>query len=199
MKPKNAETINGILSVIDKYTQEYCTAPTVREIASVLGVDHSTVTRYMQYMREQGMLDYSGHRSAVTAGTRQTRAQCSMLPLVGSIACGSPILAEENIEEYIPFPASFLGRGNFFLLRAKGDSMIDAGIDDGDLVIIRQQDTAEYDQIVAALVEDEATLKRFRPQNGVIHLHPENPLYEDIIPESCILQGVAVKVLKDLM
>ena len=77
--------------------------------------------------------------------------------------------------------------------------MINAGIDDGDLVIIRRQNTAEYNQIVAALVEDEATLKRFRPKGGVIYLHPENPLYEDIIPESCILQGVAVKVLKDLM
>lgn len=199
MKPKNQETIRGILSVIEEYSRERGTSPSVREIAAALGVDHSTVTRYMQYMREEGMLSYSGHRGAVTAGTQQARAQCSLLPLVGSIACGRPILAEENIEEYIPFPASFLGRGEYFILRARGDSMINAGIDDGDLVIIRRQNTAEYNQIVAALVEDEATLKRFRPKGGVIYLHPENPLYEDIIPESCILQGVAVKVLKDLM
>ena len=76
--------------------------------------------------------------------------------------------------------------------------MINAGIDDGDLVVVRQQPTAQYDQIVVALVDDEATLKRFRPQLGCIYLHPENPSYDDIIVRDCIIQGVAVKVLKDL-
>ena len=76
--------------------------------------------------------------------------------------------------------------------------MINAGIEDGDFVFVRKQDTAEYNQIVVALVDDEATLKRFRPENGIFRLHAENPNYDDIIVESCIIQGVAVKVLKNL-
>ena len=108
------------------------------------------------------------------------------------------MLAEENIEEYVKLPISLFGHGEFFLLRAKGDSMINAGIDDGDLVVVRQQPTAVYNQIVVALVDDEATLKRFRPQPDCVYLHPENPSYDDIIVRDCVIQGVAVKVLKDL-
>ena len=96
-------------------------------------------------------------------------------------------------------PVALFGRGEFFFLRAKGDSMIGAGIEDGDLVLVRRQETAEYNQIVVALIGDEATLKRFRPESGYIRLHAENPRYDDILVESCLLQGVAVKVIRDLV
>ena len=95
-------------------------------------------------------------------------------------------------------PVSLFGKGEFYVLRAKGDSMIDAGIDDRDLVVVRQQNTADYNQIVVALIEDEATLKRYRPEADRVILHAENPEFEDIIVDSCAIQGVAVKVIKDL-
>ena len=103
--------------------------------------------------------------------------------VVGSVSCGPLTFAEENIEEYIKLPTSLLGHGKFFILRASGQSMIGAGIEDGDLVVVRQQETAEPGQIVVALVEDEVTLKRFfpDPQNGCIRLHPENRRMKDII------------------
>lgn len=123
---------------------------------------------------------------------------CSV-PVLGEVACGSPILAEENIEEYVRLPISIFGKGDFFILRARGDSMINAGIEDGDLILARKQEVAEYNQIVVALVGDEATLKRFRPQGGKIYLHAENPAYEDIVLDSCLIQGVAVKIIKDIV
>ena len=114
--------------------------------------------------------------------------RCSLLGIL--LGCSS------RLNEKLP--ESLFGRGEFFLLRARGDSMIGAGIEDGDLVLIRQQSTAEYNQIVVALVDDEATLKRFRPKEDHICLHPENNRYEDIIVDRCLIQGVAVKVIKDL-
>ena len=122
------------------------------------------------------------------------------LPIVGEIACGGPILAEENIESYVTFSKELLGSGKFFILRAKGDSMINAGINDGDLVIVRQQETAEIGQIVVALIGNEATLKRYYLDNKrkKIRLHPENDKMEDMFFDDIAIQGIAVKVLKDL-
>lgn len=132
---------------------------------------------------------------------KQVKESTELVPLLGNVACGVPKFAEGNIEEYVRLPISLFGRGDFFLLRASGDSMIEAGIDDGDLVLIRQQDTADPGQIVVALMEDEATLKRFYPEPGRhrVRLHPENRRMKDIVVENCIIQGVAVKVLKDVV
>lgn len=174
-------------------------APTTYEMAAALGIGQATVTRYLRTMREAGVIEQDGPRSISTRRSRREAAESCRVPLLGSVACGLPMLAEENIEEYVRLPASLLGPGTFFALRAKGDSMVNAGIDDGDLVLVRQQNTAEYDQIVVALVNDEATLKRFRPGGGIIRLHAENPAYADILVESCLVQGVAVKVIRDLV
>ena len=128
------------------------------------------------------------------------KSQAVRVPVLGSIACGIPKFAEENIEEYVRLPVSLFGKGDFFILRAYGDSMIEAGIEDGDLVLIRQQNIADEGQIVVALIDDEATLKRFypEPQKHRIRLHPENSHMDDIFVDHCEIQGVAVKVLKDL-
>lgn len=152
-------------------------------------------------MREQGIIEYDGGQRTIT--TKKGMADMNAyfrVPVLGRISCGIPKYAEENIEEYVKLPVSLFGRGDYFFLRAYGESMINAGIDDGDLVLVRQQPTADYNQIVVALVDDEATLKRYRPQNdGMIRLHPENERFEDIVvdAESCVIQGVAVKILKD--
>ena len=197
MQYKKPEYCAMIEDYINSFRNRQGSTPSVRQIASGVGLAVGTVSKYLSYMRENGVLDYDGHRNITTL---KSKGLMNMLyvPLLGSVSCGIPKFAEENIEEYVCLPESLFGRGEFFLLRAKGDSMIGAGIEDGDLVLIRQQSTAEYNQIVVALVDDEATLKRFRPKEDHICLHPENNLYEDIIVDSCLIQGVAVKVIKDL-
>ena len=202
MRTKNQDSIAAIEEFVSRYIDENGASPTIREIAMATGMGKSNVAKYVAYMREQGTLDASNkHRSIVTKEAAMTRTQTVRVPILGAVSCGVPKLAEENIEEYVRLPVSLFGKGDFFLLRANGDSMINAGIDSGDLVLIRQQSTANEGQIVVALISnDEATLKRFypEPENGVIRLHPENRTMEDIIVESCAIQGVAVKVLKDL-
>ena len=201
MQYKKPEYCAMIEDYINSFRNRQGSTPSVRQIASGVGLAVGTVSKYLSYMRENGVLDYDGdydgHRNITT---RKSKGLMNMLyvPLLGSVSCGIPKFAEENIEEYVCLPESLFGRGEFFLLRARGDSMIGAGIEDGDLVLIRQQSTAEYNQIVVALVDDEATLKRFRPKEDHICLHPENNRYEDIIVDSCLIQGVAVKVIKDL-
>lgn len=197
MQYKKPEYCAMIEDYINSFRNRQGSTPSVRQIASGVGLAVGTVSKYLSYMRENGVLDYDGHRNITT---RKSKGLMNMLyvPLLGSVSCGIPKFAEENIEEYVCLPESLFGRGEFFLLRARGDSMIGAGIEEGDLVLIRQQSTAEYNQIVVALVEDEATLKRFRPKEDHICLHPENNRYEDIIVDSCLIQGVAVKVIKDL-
>ena len=151
-----------------------------------------------EQQKANGELDYGGHRSIVTKRRKQTLSETVEIPVLGSISCGLPKFAEENIEEYVRLPVSLFGRGDFFLLRANGDSMIEAGIDYGDLVLIRQQNCAEPGDIVVALIDDEATLKRFYPENHRIRLHPENSEMDDIYVDNCIIQGVAVNVIKNL-
>ena len=197
MQYKKPEYCAMIEDYINSYRNRQGSAPSVRQIAAGVGLAVGTVSKYLSYMRQNGVLDYDGHRNITT---QKTRGLMNMLyvPLLGAVSCGIPKFAEENIEEYVCLPESLFGKGEFFLLRARGDSMTGAGIEDGDLVLIRQQSTAEYNQIVVALVDDEATLKRFRPKADHVILHPENNRYEDIIVDSCLIQGVAVKVIKDL-
>ena len=199
MQHKKTEYFSMIENFINDYRDTQGMSPTTYEIAAGIGLSQSTVAKYLAAMRSLGTVDYAGPRSVTTRQSRQDASLYCPVPVLGAVSCGIPRLAEENVQEYVRLPVSLLGHGRFFALRAKGDSMINAGIDDGDLVLVRQQDTAEYNQIVVALVDDEATLKRFRPGDGIYRLHPENPKYDDIIVESCIIQGVAVKVLKDLI
>ena len=123
-----------------------------------------------------------------------------IVAVLGDVSCGLPRFAQENIESYIELPRQILGEGSFYLLRAKGDSMIGADIDDGDLGVIRQQNTARDGDIVVALMEDEATLKTlfWDKKHKCIRLHPENPKYRDMLVRNVLIQGVAVKVLKNV-
>ena len=197
MRTKNPETIAAIERFVRKYIEKYGTSPSVQEIADAVGTVKSNAYNYITYMRENGILDHNGgHRGLVIR--KEKAANMLRVPVLGAVSCGLPKFAEENIEEYVQLPVALFGSGEYYLLRAKGESMIEAGIDDGDLVLIRQQSYAQEGQIIVALIEDEATLKRFYPENGMIRLHPENARMEDIIVENCIIQGVAVKVLKDL-
>jgi len=201
MRSKNEEYLHLIEAYINDYKEKNGSAPTVREIESGIGLSKATVSRYLSYMRDNGMIDYAGHRNITTKEGRKTRDESVKVPVLGSVSCGVPKYAEENIEEYVRLPIALFGRGQFFILRANGDSMIDADIYDGDLVLIRQQNYADEGQIVVALMEDEATLKRYypEPESHRVRLHPENEALEDIYVSDCIIQGVAVKVIKDLV
>jgi len=201
MRTKNQEFIASIEKFVDNFIDERGVSPTITEIAEGIGTSKSTVGRYVSYMRDNGLLDYTGRRSIVTKASQAMRQGMTKVPIVGAIPCGVPNLAEENIEGYVCLPELLFGTGTFYLLRAHGESMIGAGIDDGDLILIRQQATANLGQIVVALIgTDDATLKRFYPdpENGIFRLHPENPTMEDIIVTDCVVQGVAVRVIKNL-
>lgn len=201
MRKKNPELYQTIKSYVESHYEKEGRSPTVREIESGTGITRPTVQRYLTSMRENGEIEYNGIRGVRTITMSKTARETAAVALVGQVACGAPIYAEENVQEYYRFPVALLGQGNFFLLRAKGESMIEAGISDGDLVLVRQQNTAEPGQIVVALIDDEATLKRFYPEPEYhrIRLHPENETMDDIYVENCLVQGVAVKVLKDLV
>ena len=197
MRSKDKTLMAAIEKFVSDYTDSNGISPTMQEVADGVGSSKATVQRYIAQLCDDGILDYSGYR---TMTSTKTKAAAIRVPVLGTIACGIPKFAEENIEEYVRLPVALFGKGNFFILRAYGDSMIEAGIDNGDLVLIRQQNYADEGQIVVALMEDEATLKRFypEPKKHRIRLHPENSRMDDIYVDNCEIQGVAVKVLKDL-
>lgn len=197
MKTMSSERFAEIKKFISDYIDKYGYSPSLAEIAEETGIAQTSVYRYMNAMVERGELDMPARRCVTPTNVK---SQAVRVPVLGSIACGIPKFAEENIEEYVRLPVSLFGKGNFFILRAYGDSMIETGIEDGDLVLIRQQNYADEGQIVVALIDDEATLKRFypEPQKHRIRLHPENSHMDDIVVDHCEIQGVAVKVLKDL-
>jgi repressor LexA len=201
MRTKSTELMSKIIDCIEKEYIDNGNIPTMREIALKLGISKSCVSKYIAEMQKKGMLEHTnGWHNIKTSNMTKVKNEALYLPVVGSIACGTPLLAEENIETYLPIPKDFLGCGSFFILRANGNSMINVGIDSGDLVIVRQQETAEKGQIVVALIDDEATLKRYYidARKKKIRLHPENDNMQDMYFDKISIQGVAVKVIKDL-
>lgn len=202
MRAKNKELMGKIIDFIDETYENTKRTPTYREIGKKFSITSACVSNYVKEMAEKGMISVSGKsRGIVTKKMQSFGAECVSIPIVGSVACGTPLLAEENIEGYLPIPKTLVGNGKFFILTANGDSMIDANIDDGDLVIVKQQEHAEIGQIIVALIDEEATLKRFYidQRHKCVRLHPENETMEDMYFKDVKIQGVAVKVIKDLM
>lgn len=199
MRYKSPEMKNKIKNFIEDYYCNHNTSPSMQAIADFVGLAKSSVFRYITEMADEGMITYSGDTISTGKIVKHTPGQ-SYAGIVGSIPCGTPAQEEEYVEEYIPLPKRIIGNGDFFILRASGDSMINAGIDNGDLVFIRKQNTAEDGEIVAALVNGtDSTLKRLLSKNGEMILHPENPNMEDIVPETGLdIQGVAIFVLKQI-
>ena len=202
MRSKNKELMTKMLNFIDSEYKKNGLAPTLREIASEFNITSACVSHYVTEMKEKGLIQSNGKSRGIKTSKIQSMInEVSYLPVVGSIACGTPLLAEENIEKYLPIPTEFLGNGKYFILRANGDSMIKANIEDGDYVIIKQQETAEVGQIIVALINDEATLKRYYldDKRQKVRLHPENDEMQDMYFKNVIIQGIAVKVIKDLI
>lgn len=187
-----------VLSFIKEFTRRNGYPPTVREIGSELELSSpSTVHVHLANLERLGLIrrDPSKPRALeLVDSVRPLRP----LPLVGQVAAGAPLLAEQNVEGYVEVPALLRRGDDDFLLRIEGDSMIDAGIHSGDLIVVHQQATAENGDIVVALVGDEATTKRFFREAGRIRLQPENELYEPIILDEVDLVGKVVGVLRRL-
>ena len=199
LRSKNQELMKQIVVFIDDFYKSHHRAPKLPEIAEHFHIVKSTVSRYLSEMDERGMIRYSDGIASTTL-TEKFDTELLNVGIIGSISCGTPQLEEEYVEEYVTLPVSMFGKGDFYILRASGQSMIGAGIDDGDLVVIKKQDQAKDGDIVVALVENENTLKRLYKDtaNGCVRLHPENSAMEDIIVPSCCIQGVAVNVIKSL-
>ncbi len=180
--------------------------PSVREIGDAVGLQSpSSVHAQLSTLAERGYLKKDADRPrAIVArldgeGVSTARKPVQNVPLVGRIAAGGPILAVENVEDTLQLPKELVGSGTLFALTVKGDSMIEAGIFDGDLVIIRQQQTADDGDIIAALVDDEeATVKTLRRRSGRVILEPANPAYEPIEAEDVKVLGKVVSVLRKL-
>lgn len=154
--------------------------PSVREIGEAVGLKSpSTVHFHLKHLEEAGVIEKGAGKGRAITLTEPAAAEEDKVPIVGNVAAGSPILAEECIEDYLTFDTG--GRsGEFFALRVRGESMLNAGILPGDLVVVRRQPTANNGEIVVAMIEDEATVKRLSRKNGHIWLMPENDAYSPI-------------------
>ena len=206
MRPQNDERKMEVYRFVTDFMKEKGVCPTTQQIGDTLGMAKSTVSKYMNRLMDDGLIEKYGRYQTIISEAPVLPQNYTLMPVVGSISCGQPILAIEDVEEYIPIDVTMLGYGEYFGLIARGDSMIDAGIYDGDTVYIRKQNSAMDGEIVVAMVEDEfcdgwnATLKRFYRdlKNNRYILHPENPRLEDIIVDQVHVVGVAVRVLKNL-
>ena len=204
MSEKSRNKMQAVLNFINEYNAEYGYSPTVREICTKLDIKSTaSAYYYMEKLNEEGLLSKSPNKNRAVNFRKNASVN---IPLIGTVTAGQPIFAYENYEDYYSFPAGSFRGNDLFMLNVVGTSMINAGIRDGDLVLIRRQSTAENGQIVACLVDgQDATLKRFRCQKGMVILQPENPYYEPkIIPLQDFEQGlarivgVAVKLVREL-
>ena len=206
MAVRNDERKMEVYRYVNQFMKERGVCPTTQQIGDTLGMAKSTVSKYMNRLIDDGLIEKYGRYQTIISDNVNLPDNFVMMPVVGSISCGQPILAIEEVEEYIPIDVSMLGYGEYFGLIARGDSMIDAGIHDGDTVYIRKQNSAMDGEIVVAMVEDDfsdgwsATLKRFYRdlKNNRYILHPENERLDDIIVDRVHVVGVAVRVLKNL-
>ena len=189
-----------IFDFVRSYGSEHGYPPTVRDIGKAIGLtSSSTVHAHLANLEKLGLLkrDPTKPRAIeVLVDKAKSAIAPAGLPLVGQVAAGQPVLAEENIEEYVPVPGIAGGDEGEFVLRVKGDSMVNAGIFEGDYVIVRPQDTAEDGEIVVALVGEEATVKRFFREAEHVRLQPENDSLEPILSRDVQVLGRVVGVCR---
>lgn len=184
-----------ILEYIQKYTSQKGYPPSVREICNATGLrSTSTVHGHLIRLEKKGLLYRDSMKPrAITLPMDEngSRTGTVSVPVVGRVTAGTPILAMENIEEYVGLPENMLGEGEHYVLLVRGESMVEAGILDGDYVVVRKQPDANNGDIVVAMIDDEATVKRFYKENGAFRLQPENSTMKPIIvPEVTILGKV---------
>jgi len=196
-----------ILVAIRDWVARYGYSPSLRQIGDAVGLrSSSSVSRHLAILEEQGFVRRGATATrpidvrAFLPGARQTESggESVTVPVIGEIAAGTPILAEEHTDDMLKLPRDLTGRGTVFALRVRGDSMIEAAICDGDIVVVRQQQEAHSGQIVAAMIDGEATVKVYRRRDGHVLLEPRNPAYEVINGDRAAVLGVVVSVLRSI-
>lgn len=175
--------------------------PSVRDICTAVSLKStSSVHAHLETLEKNGYIrrDPTKPRAIeiIDDNFNLTRREVVNVPLVGQVAAGQPLLAVENITGYFPIPAEFIPREEVFMLKVKGESMVNIGIHDGDQIIVKQQNVASNGDVVVALVDDSATVKRFYKENGHIRLQPENDFMEPIIVDSCEIIGKVIGLIR---
>jgi repressor LexA len=200
----------AILDMIRETTLERGYPPSVREIGESVGLTSpSSVAHQLKNLQRAGYLRIDPNRPRALVLSPETiehdsfemiepNSSTTNVPVLGRIAAGGPILAEQSIEAVFPLPRDLVGEGDLFSLKVVGDSMVDAAICDGDWVVIRQQANCENGDIVAALIDDEATVKTFKRRDGHVWLMPHNPAYSPILGDHAQILGKVVSVLRKL-
>ncbi len=204
MKEKQAltEKEQAVLDYIEQEKRRLGYSPAMRDIQAALGFrSTSTVSDYINRLAEKGYINkVSGKSRAISTNTvaSHTRGEALEVPLVGEVAAGVPILAVENIERHISFQSMrhHYHPNELYALRVKGNSMIEAGISSGDIVIVKKQEIAENGDMVVALIEDEATVKTFYKENGHFRLQPENHTMKPIIVDELLILGKVIACMK---
>lgn len=197
-----------VLEYVKEQIKKNGYAPSVREICQALGLKStSTVHGYLARLQKKGLIQKAALKPrTIRIMDDDTNEQQSFytskemvdVPIVGKVTAGVPILAVENIEDSFPLPVDFVGNAEPFMLKVRGDSMIEAGILDGDLVLVKKQNTAENGDIVVALIEDEATVKTFFKEKDHIRLQPQNSFMQPIIVPTCSILGKVAGVFRKL-
>jgi repressor LexA len=197
-----------ILEFIRDWVERYGYPPSVREIGEAVGlVSPSSVAYQLKELEKKGFLRRDPNRPRAVdvrapsemvddETLRSARPTPAYVPLLGRIAAGGPILAEQAVEEFFPLPRELVGEGDVFMLEVKGDSMIDAAICDCDIVVVKQQPKAYNCEIVSAMIDEEATVKVYRRRGGHVVLEPRNPAYDDIDGDRAVVLGKVVSVLR---
>lgn len=193
----HGDTQQRILDYIEKYIEENGYAPSVREIGQAVDLKStSTVHGHLNRLEKKGLLHREAMKPRTIDVTREDKPQMQKLPVLGKVAAGVPILAEENAEGYVQLPDTIVGRGEHFVLEIRGDSMITAGIMNGDYVVVKRQQTAQNGDIVIAMIDDEATCKRYFKEPNRIRLQPENPRMQPFYAREVTILGKVTAVYR---
>ena len=196
MRTLNTTTLDNMESFIIDYQKRKGKSPSFREVMKALNMSSLNLVRtYILALENSGRIERT-RLGNIDMLPKLRLSGVAITPIVGSIACGQPVDAVEQIEESVTLPRSIFGNGDLFMLRTFGDSMIDIGIKKDDLVVIRKQNTADDGEIVVAMINGETTLKRIFRRNGKVILHPENKEMKDIVVKDCEIQGVLVSCIK---
>ena len=206
MPEKLSKRQQQVYDYIESYIQQKDYGPTVREIGEALELSSpSTVHVHLNTLEQKGYITRDPMKSRSISLTSKPDApvlggesfsNSVSLPLVGRVAAGEPLLAEQNIECVMTLPTELVGDSASFILSVHGDSMVEVGINDGDYVVVKQQNVAYNGEIIVALVEDGATVKRFYKEDGHVRLQPENSSMEPIIVDDCTIVGKVVAVMR---
>ncbi|MCX7773186.1 MAG: transcriptional repressor LexA [Clostridia bacterium] len=206
MRHRDMDKQKKIIDFVNRHHAEKGYPPSVREICQAVGFKStSTVHAYIKKLEEEGQISKDATKpralKILDEGSNSLEGfiadqEIDNVPVLGKITAGTPILAVENVEETFPIPVQYLENSTSFMLKVRGDSMINAGILDGDYILVKQQSTANNGDMVVALIEDEATVKTFYKEKGYYRLQPENPAYEPIIVQTLNILGKVIGLFR---